>query len=204
MELFNYPSNKVMVRNNTVNKLKTLTVSVVLGASLSGCLITSPVSNQEFNDTNSQIPIQAWTTQSSKTFRIECTQASHAGLYPWNSSSYEWTTVRTLQSSSTPSYDPKGSAIYSIADKVRIPESCWRRDPTYRRHFTAIRVIGPSPLQSNTERAFNTVDQDGLTCVGRENGLAKSWFGFLTKNCIRTYSNSSTPVTYVRIHTKQD
>ncbi len=156
--------------------------------SLSGCLLTSPYWNQEFSSHTNQIPLQAWTTDTSHSVTFECSPAYHGGLYPyWGPT---WSTVTTVSPDLPGVLDSAGSRVYSAAYKGVLPESCWRQDPGNNIWYAAIRAV-----QDGDE--FSTFDKVGLECLGRENGKAASWFGWIGDGCTKTYSNSNNNIPYV-------
>ncbi len=172
-------------------KLKTSLKLFAVGAvmlSLSGCLLTSPYWNQEFTSHTNQIPLQAWTTKSGDAVTFECAQAYHGGLYPyWGPT---WNTVTTVNPDLPGALDNQGSRIYSVSYKGVLPASCWRQDPANGVWYSAIRAV-----QDGSE--YNTFDLTGLECLGRENGKAASWFGWIGDGCTKTYSNSNNNIPYV-------
>lgn len=174
--------------NSQLNSaIKLISIFAVL-LSLSGCLLTSPYWNQEFSSHTAQIPLQAWTTDSSEDITFECSPAYHGGLYPyWGP---VWSEVITITPELPGALDPAGSRIYSAAYKNVLPSNCWRRDPANNIWYAAIRAV-----QDGDE--YSTFDKVGLECLGRENGKAASWFGWLSKSCTKTYSNSSNNIPFV-------
>jgi hypothetical protein len=177
----------------TSNKLFRLgaKLSVVFAAAsaLSGCLLTSPFWNQEFADHTAAIPLQAWTTKKNESITFECSQAAHWGLTPFGGP-YTWTHVATVMPEQAASLDPKRGKIYSAARDASLPSACWQYDSVYNKWYTAIRA-----KQGGT--IYSTFDNAGLECLGREDGKAASWFGWIGKNCTKTYSNSSSNIPYV-------
>lgn len=159
-------------------------VALVLG----GC-VTSPYHGQTFDTRSTQIPMQAWTTNKTDTVAVECTSAYHPNL-----SSTVWTSVASQSPDSTPHYDPKGAALYSVAVKQALPYSCWQASGGD--WFTALRFVQDG-------RTFDGFTKAGLECLGRENARAESYSGYLTKNCAATYSNSSSKLPYIRIYAEE-
>jgi hypothetical protein len=202
-------SNTMMMQSQAFSRIRTLgKVSAMITAvsALSGCLITTPYWNQEFSSHSSAIPIQVWTHHSPTTVRVQCTQAFHGGLYP----AFEepvWQNLTNLTPQLPGVLDGDGARVYSAGTTIVIPESCWHSEVTSSglRYYTAVRVIQQQPkiFGSGTQDVtFNTFDKTGLECLGRENGKAASWFGYINKNCVETYSGSSTPIPYVIFRAK--
>ena len=165
---------------------------------LSACVLDSPYFGQSFNSTTASIPIQAWTNDKSRQVKIECSKASHAGLYPWGGPE-NWLPVANVMPSSSPSYDPNAGVTYSVGTKQVLPAGCWHADTAYNPpiYMTALRA---TQLNSNgatvTFRVFNAA---GLECKGLEVGKSRSWIGWLAPGCALTYANSTTPLPWVRI-----
>lgn len=169
---------------------RALKVTVAAGVlfGLSGCLLTTPYWNQVFNSHNDQIPIQAWTTNSSDAVTFECSQAFHGGLYPyWGPT---WHHVATVNPDLPGSLDTYGARVYSASWKAQLPSQCWRQDPGNGIWYAAVRA-----LQDGDE--YSTFDLSGLECLGRENGAAGSWVGWIGDGCTKTYSNSNNDIPFV-------
>lgn len=170
-----------------ISSIKRLSIVAVL-ISLSGCLLTSPYWNQEFTSHTNQIPLQAWTTDSSEDITFECSPAYHGGLYPyWGP---VWSPIITISPELPGALAPNGGRIYSAAYKNVLPANCWRHDPANDIWYAAIRAVQDGD-------AYSTFDITGLECLGRENGKAASWLGWFSKSCTKTYSNSSNAIPYV-------
>lgn len=167
-------------------------------AALSGCVLDSPYWAQTFSTTTTAIPIQSWTTDKNHNVKIECSKAYHGGLQP-PFGPEEWHLVTDLVPSSNPSYDPAGAAIYSAGTKMTLPAVCWYADGAYSppKYMTALRATQLTSSGSTT--VYRVFDLSGLECLGRENGKAASWFGWLSKSCAMTYSGSSTLLPWVKV-----
>ena len=182
MEHVNFFSRKILVRGFK------LAAAAGLLFSLSGCLLTSPYWNQVFDSHTDSVPMQAWTTDSGSTITFQCAQASHGGLYPyWGPT---WHHVANVNPALPGSVDSFGTRIYSAARNHPLPNNCWRQDPANGVWYAAVRA-----LQDGDE--YNTFDISGLECLGRENGAAASWLGWLGDGCTKTYSNSNNNIPYV-------
>lgn len=164
---------------------------------LSGCLLTSPFWNQQLSSHTSAVPLQAFTTSASQTVTFQCAQAAHFGLYP-SADSATWVNVANVAPSAQGSYDPLGTRIYSAGLSTALPASCWRQDPANSIWYAAIRATQPTTSGSTTH--YQTFTKAGLECLGREIGKATSWVGWLNKNCVATYSGSSTAIPYVIVY----
>lgn len=169
----------------------------VLGAAtamvaLSGCLLTSPYWNQEFDDHTAPIPLQAWTTNKSKPVKFECAQAFHGGLYP-SAGSAAWVLIANVNPQTQPLLDPEGAKVFGASKFTALPQACWRLESNGL-YYAAVRATQGT---GSDKVSYSTFSKVGLECLGRENGKAASWFGWLTKNCATTYSNSSTQIPYV-------
>jgi len=192
-------------RHASVNPVKTLTrrgmvsgtaklVGVAIAiTSLNGCLMTSPYWNQEVSSRTAKVPLQAFTTKKDYTVKYECAQAYHGGLYP-TSGSATWVlidTVNPLQQSLKDSY---GAKVYGAGIKRVLPASCWRQDPANSVWYSSVRATQVTNTGTVSYQNFN---KSGLECLGTEVGKATSWFGWLNKGCISTYSGSTTAIPYV-------
>ncbi|MBL8330186.1 MAG: hypothetical protein JNJ71_15200 [Rubrivivax sp.] len=171
---------------------------IAAAAPLTGCVLESPYWGQKFASTTTPIPVQAWTTDKTRPLKLECSKAGHGGLYPFDGTE-SWTQVTTLMPSPDAAFDPSGDAIHGAGSKLSLPASCWYLDNAFDPplYMTALRVTqGSANGGVQIYRVFNKL---GLECMGRENGKAQSWFGWINKGCLQTYANSTTPVPYVRI-----
>lgn len=182
-------------RLNLKNFSKVVSVSLLLSA-LSGCLFTSPYWNQSFTTHNTAIPIQAWVTNNSLPVKIECANAFHGGTYPPFETPV-WNFVTTISPQTSPSYAPTDGPMYGAGVKMVLPASCWHLDEGNNIYYTALRATQGT---GGSQIEFKTFDKTGLECLGRENGKATSWFGWLTKDCTMTYSGSSTSIPFVIIY----
>lgn len=170
---------------------------LMLLPALSGCLLTSPFWNQEFSTHTEAIPLQAFATSTANPVKFECAKAAHFGLYP-SADTASWVTVANVPPSTSGSYDPLGNRIYSAGIKTALPTSCWRQDPANSIWYAAIRATQLTTSGSTTQ--YQTFNKSGLECLGREIGKATSWVGWISKNCVATYSGSSTSIPYVIVY----
>ncbi len=162
---------------------------------LPGCLLSSPYWNQAFASHTDKIPLQAWVSDKSLTVKFQCAQAGHGGLHPFGGTP-TWHLVANVAVADTPIYDPAGAAVYTAGLNKALPSQCWRQDPANGIWYAAVRASNPT---SDGPSFYHTLDKAGLECAGRENGKAASWYGWYTKVCYKTYSNSSAHVPYVII-----
>ena len=165
---------------------------------LTACLMDSPYFGQTFSSTTSEVPIQTWTTDKSRLVKIECSKAYHGGLYPAFGPE-TWLPVADVTPSSQPSYDPNGLAAYSAGVRQALSADCWHADGAYNppKYMTALRATQQTASGSTT--VFRVFDAAGLECLGREIGKARSWGGWISPGCALNYSNSSTPLPWVKI-----
>jgi len=168
----------------------------LLGTTLSGCLLLNPFHGQELSDRSEVIPFQAWTTKSNGTLKVECMPTNRYG--PEISSYGSWAQVTTIPISTSPSLDRLSNAAYSAAKDIVLPDSCWYYNRTYSKYYTSLRVIQNDYLdQENYE--YMTVDLDGGKCAVEQTYLRGLGYA---PNCARSYSNSSTKVTYMTLVTQ--
>ena len=192
------------LRLNKVVHFKTASLMMMSVTILSGCLISGPYWGQEFDSRTDDIPLQAWTAFATEPVRVECSQAYHAGLYPWYNANGNWMPVTTLYPQNPGVLDPKGTRIYSVGESLVLPEHCWRNDRAYSnpKYFTAIRMVQTVQTSSGMQDiVFSTLDREGLECVGTENGRAASWTGYYGKDCVTAYS-SGKKIPFVIINAK--
>ncbi len=185
-------SHKTRAKKVAAKAVKILGVSTALLA-LNGCLLTSPYWNQQFSDHTAAIPLQAWTTERNKAVKFECAKAYHGGLYPFGGP-VNWISVATINSQGQALNDPLGGKIYGAGLKTTLPANCWRQDPGNSVWYAAVRA---KHVSGSRTISYQTFDKTGLECLGRENGKATSWFGWINKGCTKTYSGSSTTIPYV-------
>ncbi len=172
----------------------TLAVAVTLG----GCVFDSPYWAQTFATTTASIPIQTWTTDKTRTVKIECSKSYHGGLYPFGGPEV-WTLVTNITPSTNASYDPMSGVIYSAGKSMVLPAACWNADNAYSPPLYMTSLRATQLTSSGGTQTYFVFDPAGLECLGRENGKAKSWFGWISANCAMTYSGSTTQLPYVRI-----
>lgn len=166
---------------------------------LSGCM-TSPYWNQEFEDRTELIPLQSFTTDKTKVVKFECAKAFHGGLYPDNGSAV-WVLIDTVMPTQQSLKDSFGSKIYGAGIKRVLPDSCWRLDGANSVWYSSVRAT--QGTGSNLQK-FSTFDREGLECLGRENGKATRHTGYLSKGCVKTYSNSNEGIPYVIFREKPE
>ncbi len=180
----------------TIVKLFGLAMALL---TLSGCM-TSPYWNQEFEDRTGLIPLQSFTTDKTKVVKFECAKAFHGGLYP-DEGSAEWVLIDTVMPSQQSLKDSFGSKIYGAGIKRVLPDSCWRQDGSNSVWYSSVRATQGS---GSNLRNFSTFDRDGLECLGRENGKATRYSGYIGKGCVKTYFESTEPIPYVIFREKPD
>ncbi len=166
--------------------------------SLTACVFDSPYWAQTFATTTTAVPMQAWTTDSTRVVKIECSKAYHGGLYPFGGPEV-WTFVTNITPSSNASWDPTNGVVYSAGKQMVLPAACWNADNAYTPalYMTALRAT--QLTASGSTQTYKVFDAAGLECLGREIGKGKSWFAWINKNCDLKYSGSSTSIPYVRI-----
>lgn len=162
---------------------------------LSGCLLTSPFWFQEFNNRTDPIPIQSWTMNKDVPVTIECSKATHGGLYPTFSSG-NWSSIASLTPQTPGILAPIGRKIYSAGREIVIPESCWELARSFNYYYTAIRA-----KQGNG--TFANFTNEGLECLGRWNGKLAHWLGWSGKGCIKTIPGTSDSSPYILIKARQ-
>lgn len=172
--------------------------SLTAAIALVGCVFESPYWAQTFATTTTPIPIQTWTVDKTRNVKIECSQAYHGGLQPAFGPE-TWLPVTDLVPSANPSYDTNGGVIYSAGSKLVLPAACWYADGAYSppKYMSALRATQLTASGSTT--VYRVFDLTGLECLGRENGKGGSWFSWLSKNCAKTYSGSSTLLPWVKV-----
>ena len=178
---------------NTISKTVKLCALIIAVVSLNGCLMTSPYWNQELTSHTALVPLQSWTTQKQYDVKYECAKASHAGLYPFGGP-VVWNHIDTVSPQSQSLKDSFGVKVYGAGIKRELPNSCWRLDPANNIWYSAVRAVQLKPGGNVTYQNF---DKAGLECLGTEVGKATSWLGWLNKDCVLTYSNSSNTIPYV-------
>lgn len=172
-------------------------LSAIALAGLSGCLLTSPYWNQEFEDRTDLIPLQAWTNDKDKDIVFECTKAFHGGLYP-SAGTADWVHIVTSTPQEQSLKDSFGNKVYGSGKKRVLPESCWRQEPGNGLWYSAVRA---RPEGSSAEDAFNVFNKTGLKCLGEETGAAASWYGWLNKGC-ELANSAGDKATYVIFRAK--
>lgn len=160
---------------------------------LSGCLLTSPYWNQEFDDHTAPVPLQAWTTDKSVPVKFQCAQAFHGGLYP-SPGSATWVQIADVNPQGQALLDSEGAKVFGASKLTALPAACWRLDGGNGLYYAAVRATQGT---GSSKVTYKTFSQPGLECLGRENGKAASWFGWINKGCTKTYSNSTTEIPYV-------
>ncbi|MGI9288286.1 MAG: hypothetical protein ACR2P1_23075 [Pseudomonadales bacterium] len=178
------PSRYNIILSGTAKLLAAATALITL----SGCM-TSPYWNQKFDDHTELIPLQSFTTNKDEAVKFECAKAFHGGLYP-SESEATWVLIDTVMPPSQSLKDSFGAKLWGAGIKRVLPASCWRQDPSNSTWYSAVRAT-----QGSTSK-FRVFDKAGLECLGRENGKATSWNGWIGKGCEKTYSGSSTIIPY--------
>lgn len=177
------PKTRIQRLTRGVRQLAVIAASVFV---ISGC-VTAPFHNQTFDSVQDPVPFQAWTPNSRDSVRVECATRWHA-----NSPDARWQHVRTLYpDGNEPNYDTFGAALYGVSMRQTLPRSCWEYSRSHNKYHTQLRV-------TQDGRTFHSFDQDGLECLGRENGAKGSITGYIDADCQRQHSNGE-DIIYVRI-----
>lgn len=163
---------------------RTLKGAYAAGAAfaLSGCLLTSPYWNQEFADHTKPISLQAFTTDKATQVKFECAKASHGGLYP-SPATAVWVHITNVTPQSSALRDAHGGKVFGAGKLTALPAACWRLDPANSIWYAAVRATQNKNVMDTGQKYFYTFTNDGLECLGRENGEAASWFGWINKGC---------------------
>ena len=186
-------SKKVLSRSKiSIYTMRIVGVTAAL-LTLNGCLLTSPYWNQQFSSHTAVVPLQAWTTDKTKQVKFECAKAFHGGLYP-SAGTASWVHISTVGPQQQSLKDSFGAKVYGAGKKTALPASCWRQDPGNSVWYAAVRATQASTSGTVSYQNFNKA---GLECLGQKNGKATSWFGWIGKGCVATYSGSTTPIPYV-------
>jgi len=179
---------------------KVLFRAVVMAAgALPGCAVTSPHWGYVPESTEASIPVQAWTAHTGHPVVVECATATSAHGWPSPDES-AYIVAANLPVSSSALLDAQGSVMHSASGNVTMPSSCWNYFGSYDFWQLNLRV---SQLQPNTtgggttKRIFSSFDLDGLECLGRENGAAASFHGFVGKGCEKTYLGQDEQIPYI-------
>lgn len=172
---------------------------VLVAGALPGCAVTSPHWGYVPDSTEAAIPVQAWTAHTGSPVVVECATATtaHGSPSPGESA---YVVAANLPVASADIRDSQGNVLHSASANVTIPSSCWDYFGDYDFWQLNLRV---SQLQPNTtgggttKRIFSSFDVDGLECLGRENGAAASFHGFVGQGCEKTYLGESTQIPYI-------
>lgn len=156
-------------------------LGVVAGtvAVVSGCLMTSPYWDQEFSTRASPVPIQVYATDNSKPVRFDCAPATNGNLYPTEADA-SWMFIADVVPQPEPSLDSYGAKVYGASLSTVLPAACWRYDPEFQYWYVGVRATQSS---ASSQISYKTFTRAGLECLGRENGKAASWFGWMNKGC---------------------
>ena len=183
----------------TPNTVLRMSIGAIAIVSLQGCLLTSPYYGQEFASKSTVIPVQAWTTKTSEPVKLECALSGRFGPAPFGGS-IPWQFVKNMTVGNVAAVDTYNTPIYGASSRSSMPESCWRTVNTSSgiRHYTALRATQTNYLSTPLYQFMN-FKSSGLECLGTEVGKARSWLGWSGKDCVTTYSNSTTPIPFVVI-----
>lgn len=172
-----------------VTTLIKISLLVVAAVSLSGCLLTSPFWQQQYDSRTDAVDMTYWTLNKDKVVNFECAKAAHYGLYAPGAAAPVWYSVFNATTVTRPAYDSYGVRAYYAARREVLPASCWNYDNVRNKWMTAIRA-----KQGNViARGF---EDDGLECLGQAVGETRRWFGWYNKDCVKTYSNSSNHIPF--------
>ncbi len=155
---------------------------------LSGCLVISPYNNQVLTSRSQTIPFQAWAQKNTHPLRVECMPTNRYG--PEISSHGDWTQIGTIPVSQSASLDLNGSAMYSAAKKMSLPESCWHQNGSNHWYYSSIRILQEVD-GSSADTHFHTVDREGVRCVGESVADNGGWAAWLTNKCYLKYSTGN-------------
>lgn len=163
-----------------------------------GCAVTSPHWGYVPASTEAPIPVQAWTAHTGAPVVVECATdtTAHGSPYPDESA---YIVAASLPVSGAENLDAEGAAMHTASGMVSFPSDCWEYFGSYDFWQLNLRVsqIQPASEGGTTKRIFSSFDVAGLECLGRENGAAASWFGFLGKGCEKTYLGQTNQIPYI-------
>ena len=175
-------------------------ITVVLAAgALPGCAVTSPYWGYVPASTEAAIPVQAWTAHTDNPVVVECATATtaHGSPSPGESA---YVVAANLSVASADIRDSEGNVMHSTSGNVTMPSSCWDYFGDYDFWQLNLRVSQVQPNANGTgttKRIFSSFDLDGLECLGRENGAAASFHGFVGQGCEKTYLGETTQIPYI-------
>ena len=153
---------------------------------LSGCMMTSPLDGDVYDNTTSSVYFRTWTTTTTGTVDFHCSPAAHYGVDS-NLNQPEWRLIRSIAIESIPHLDSNGEAMYSANLIANIPDECWRRNATV--YNTVVRA---SQIIDGRTQYFSMVDEEGLGClIETSTGSGADWFGWVGEDCITTSSGNS-------------
>ncbi|HTV20300.1 MAG TPA: hypothetical protein VMG12_16560 [Polyangiaceae bacterium] len=174
-------------------------VAVVLAAALPGCAVTSPHWGYVPASTDAAIPVQAWTAYTDNPVVVECATATSAHGSPTPDES-AYIVAANLPVSSADIRDSENNVMHSASGNITMPSSCWDYFGDYDFWQINLRISQVQPNTTGggtTKRIFSSFDLDGLECLGRENGAAASFYGFVGRGCEKTYLGESTQIPYI-------
>lgn len=169
-------------------------VGALLVATASGCSITSPYWGYTPASTSAPIPFQAWNISTSPLY-VECANDTTGHGSP-TAGEASYIPAATLSTSTLPSLDSLGQAIYSASKNVTLPAVCWKFH-SYSPSFWQANVRVVTKNADGSKSALQNFDLQGLECLGRENGRVARWNGHVGKNCEHRFSNTNQPTPYI-------
>jgi len=143
---------------------------------------------QVFAKTTSEIPVQVWSSSQNETFSVECAPATFAATQFNNR---PFVPLPDIQTTEEPHYDPSGTAMYSASAIVTLPSECWRdlrstfQDVETQYGYTYLSMLRIK--RKSDGRLVHVFNKDGLECLGKANGAAASWYGYLSEDCQYTH-----------------
>jgi hypothetical protein len=165
---------------------------------LSACSVTSPHWGYVPESTEAAIPVQAWTAYTANPVVVECATATggHGNPSPDESA---YIVAASLPVPAAETLDSEGNVLHSVSSNVTIPSQCWDYFDSYDFWQLNLRVsqIVPALGGGTMKRIFSSFDIDGLECLGRENGAAASFYGFVDKGCEKTYLGETEQIPYI-------
>lgn len=174
------------------------TIASICLSLLPACTVVSPYWGYVPDSTSAPIPFTAYTPQTTSPVVVECATDTTAHGSPTNGEA-SYTLAASISVSTYAQRDTTGATMNVASQNVTLPASCWKYFGDYDFWQANVRVsqVQTAPTGGTTKRIFTNHDLAGLTCLGRENGAAGTWLGFVGKGCEHKFLGSENVTPYI-------
>ncbi len=193
MDRLERSSERIEQKFSWMRVIPLLAISSVLG----GCVI-SPLDGEKFESILDPVPIRVLTSDKNSELSLRCYQATAAGEPVAGTRSG---IIASFVPNDTELTDSSGTIAYLAQEDVRIPDSCWRYEPsvTDPDQYDMVTVLALE--QNGSDQFIYTFDEQGMECLNESFGYGTediSWTRWMNNDCNRGGMSNPTRTLHIR------